>query len=85
MEQQPARCDEDRCQKIREMVEVTGITEVERSKLLKLLEEYNATFSLEDGERGETDLVEMEIDTTDAKPKRQCIRRMPFAVRHVSR
>ena len=84
MEQQPGPCDEDRCQKIREMVEVTGITEVERSKLLKLLEEYNATFSLEDGERGETDLVEMEIDTRDAKQKRQRIRRMPFAVRHVS-
>ena len=62
--------DEDRCQKIREMVELTGITEVERSKQLKLLEEHNAAFSLKDGECGETDLVDMERDTRDAKPKR---------------
>ena len=37
-------------------------------------------FSLEEGERGETDLVEMEIDTGDAASKRQPSRSMPFAV-----
>ena len=37
-------------------------------------------FSLEEGE-GETDLIEMEIDTGDAAPKRQSAWRMPFAVR----
>ena len=36
---------------------------------------------MEENERGETDLLEMEIDTGDAPPKKQRPRRMPFAVR----
>ena len=35
---------------------------------------------MEDGERGETDLVNMGIDTGDVRPKKQPPRRMPFAV-----
>ena len=50
-------------------------------QLLSLLEEYHDVFSLEDGERGETDWVEMNIDTGDATPIRQAPRRTPFAVR----
>ena len=42
---------------------------------------YHKVFSLEDGERGETDLVEFKIDTGDAIPKRQAVRRIPFAAR----
>ena len=38
-------------------------------------------FSLEEEERGETDLIQLEIDTGDTPPKRQWPRRMPFAVR----
>ena len=38
-------------------------------------------FCLEDGERGETDLVQLEIDTGDAPPKQQCPRRIPFVLR----
>ena len=38
-------------------------------------------FSLEEGERGETDVVELHIDTGDAHPKSQPPRRVPFAVR----
>ena len=45
------------------------------------LEEFHDAFSLEDSERGETDLVEMEIWTGDATPKRVPARRMPLAVR----
>ena len=37
--------------------------------LMSLLEEYHDMFSLEDGERGETDIVELRIDTGDAHPK----------------
>ena len=39
-------------------------------KLHELLEEFHAAFSLEEDERGETDLVEMEIHTGDAAPRR---------------
>ena len=37
--------------------------------------------SLQDGERGETNLIQMEIETGDAYPKRQPARRLPFALR----
>ena len=54
-----------------------------REKLLETIElpPHHDVFSLEDGERGETDLVHMEIDTGDASPRKQPPRRMPFAVR----
>ena len=42
---------------------------------------YHRAFSLEEGERGETDLVHMEINTGDAYPRKQRMRRMPFALR----
>ena len=38
-------------------------------------------FSLEDDDHGETDLVHTEIDTGDARPKKQAPRWMPFTVR----
>ena len=38
-------------------------------------------FALEENERGETDRVQLHIDTGDAIPKKQSPRRMPFAVR----
>ena len=38
-------------------------------------------FSLEEGERGETDVVELHIDTGDAHPKSQPPQCVPFAVR----
>ena len=37
--------------------------------------------ALEEGERGETDLITMGIDTGDAPPCKQAPRRMPFVVR----
>ena len=43
---------------------------------------FHDVFSLAEGERGETNLVEMEIDTGDSVPKKQAARQMPFAVRH---
>ena len=49
-----------RRQRIKEIVDVTGIPEQEKRELL---EEHHTTFSLVEGERGGTDLVEMEIDT----------------------
>ena len=52
-----------------------------KEQLLCLLTEHHSAFSLETGERGETDLVEFHIDTGNASPLRQHARRMPFAVR----
>ena len=38
-------------------------------------------FAIEDGERGETGMVQMEIDTGDSGPKRQPARRVLFTAR----
>ena len=52
--------------------------ESEQSQLMELLCEYQEAFK---GERGETSLVELEIDTGSTIPKRQRVRRMHYAVR----
>lgn len=43
--------------------------------------QLHATFALEDGEQGETDLTRFNIDTGDAQPKKQLTHRIPFAIR----
>ena len=58
-----------------------SMTQEEIFQLSKLLMGYHEVFSLEDRERGETDLVEFKIDTGDAIPKRQAVKRIPFAAR----
>ena len=60
----------------------SNLTTKEHQQVLSLLENYNDVFSLGEGDRGETDLVEMTIETGDAVPKKQAVRRTPFAVRH---
>ena len=49
--------------------------------LHEFLGDHHEAFCLEEHERGETDLITMEIDTGDARPQKQPARRMPFAVR----
>lgn len=46
--------------------------------LVKLLTEHHEAFSLEENERGETDLVQLMIDTGDAPPQRQSARHIPY-------
>ena len=45
------------------------------------MEEYHDIFALEDGESGETGLVKLCIETGDATPIAQSVRRVPSAVR----
>ena len=61
--------------------ELGTVPEQERGQLVALLEKYHSVFSLTDGERGETDLMEVHIDTGEATPLRQPMRRIPHAVR----
>ena len=51
-----------------------------KESFFQFLSNHHEAFSLEN-ERGETNLLEMEIDTGDAPPKKQRPRRVPFAVR----
>ena len=53
----------------------------EREKLKEMLMEYHNVFSLEMNERGETDLIQFEINTGDAPPKKQPTRYIPHAAR----
>ena len=53
----------------------------ERQLLGNLRKQHHEVFCLSDWERGETNLVEMEIHTGDATPLKQAARRMPFGVR----
>ena len=61
--------------------ELKAVPEEERTWLEMLLRKYHNVFSLEDGERGETDMTEVHIETREATPRRQPIRRIPQAVR----
>ena len=76
-------CREWRQQQLREafIESRKQLCEKESAQLRKLLAEYHDIFSLNDDERGETDLVEFKIDTGDASPKKQAVRRIPFAAR----
>ena len=61
--------------------EGAGLPWQEKSKLHMLLLEYHNIFQLEEDDRGETDMVQMQIDTGDAAPRKQPARRIPFAAR----
>ena len=61
--------------------DVDTLTPPQRQELLNFLEDHHAAFALEEYERGETELVEMTIDTGDAEPRKCAPRRMPFVVR----
>ena len=72
---------DDRKKKLRMLIGEAnhGVKSSEKEELYALLSEYHEVFSLEDNERGETDLVQLTIDTGDAPPQRQSARRVPFA------
>ena len=53
----------------------------QRQELINFLQGHHLTFALQENERGETDLIEFDIETGDAPPRRCAPRRMPFAVR----
>ena len=53
----------------------------ENTQMCQLLCDHHDVFALEDKEQGETDLVQLEIETGNSPPARQHPRRMPFASR----
>ena len=70
-----------RREKLMETLELPDLPPPDLRLLREFLADHHDVFSLEDGERGETDLMDMEIDTGDASPRKQAPRRMPFVVR----
>ena len=55
------------------------LTDEQRKKLRNLLEDKKSAFSLSDFDLGRTDIVQHKIDTGDARPFRQPLRRHPMA------
>ena len=56
------------------------LNEKHAQELLDLITHHHTAFCLDEEERGETDLVEMEIHTNDVAPRKIAARRMLFAV-----
>ena len=71
---------ECRRKKLLQILQEPDLPPEEKKQLMEFLADNHEAFSLE-GERGETDLVEMVIDTGDARPLKQAPRRMPYSVR----
>ena len=67
---------------IKQMYEGTfSLPKADELKLVAFLADQHEVFSLEEGERGETSLMQLEIDTGSATPVKQQPRCLPFAVR----
>ena len=64
-----------------DLIEEPNLPEEGRRTLLEFLANRHKAFCLEENERGETDLVQFEIETGGAAPKKLPVRRMPFTVR----
>ena len=62
---------ESRKTKLLDVLELPDLPPTDQKILYELLADHHNVFSLEEGERGETDLVRMVIDTCDASPRKQ--------------
>eukprot|EP00731_Ephydatia_muelleri_P031156 Em0022g670a len=62
-------------------IERSDLPPEHRTQLLDMLASFHDAFSLAEEEHGETDWVQFEIDTGEARPKRSPLRQMPFSVR----
>ena len=58
-----------------------SLSPLERQQLARLLRRYSDVFFSGDGDLGRTDAVVHRIDTGNAKPVRQTLRRQPVALR----
>ena len=70
-----------RREKLLHLLGEPDLPEPHKTAFKEFLAEHHSAFSVEEGERGETDLIEMEIDTGNAPPIKQPVRRLPFGVR----
>lgn len=71
----------ERRQKLLNLLGEHDLPAPEKTALQKSLTDHCQAFCIEDGERGETDLIPMKIDTGDSHPVKQPVWRMPLEVR----
>ena len=61
----------------------SNLTTKEHQQVFFVEELYHNVFSLQDyGDRGETDLIQITVEMSDAVPKKQAASRTPFVMRH---
>lgn len=73
--------DEERRKKLLNVLQLQDVPASDADQLRTFLTNNHDVFSLEEGERGETSVVKMEIDTGNEPPQKQPPRRMPVMVR----
>ena len=73
--------DDERSEKLLELLPLQDVPPSDAAQLRTFLVNNHTVFSLDEGERGETSLVTVDIDTGDASPRKQPPRRMPFMAR----
>ena len=73
--------DEDRRKELMEVLPLQHVPPSDAEHLRTFLANNHDAFCIQEGERGDTSLVAMEIETGDATPRKQPPRRMPFMVR----
>lgn len=76
-------CSDSRKERLSQLLRFDSsvLPEGDQPKLQSLLERYHRAFSLSEEDRGETDLIELVINTEGAPPRKLPVRRVPFAVR----
>ena len=79
--QEASAREKRRQEKLKESIGELDLPDDEKAIFMAFLTKYHHAFCLEEGERGETDLIRMEIDTADAYPRKQRARRLPFSLR----
>eukprot|EP00731_Ephydatia_muelleri_P016088 Em0009g512a len=62
-------------------IERSDIMPAQKAELVDMLLGFHNAFSLSEEERGETDLIQMTIDTGTTQPRKSPLRRMPLAVK----
>ena len=73
---------DDRKEELRKLIGKPKLLDKKQTQdLLNFITDHHTAFCLDIQERGETNLVEMEIHTGDEAPRKVAARRMPFAVR----
>ena len=65
--------------RLMELIAVPNLSDPDKTLLCKFLMDHNDVFALDETDRGETDLIQLEIDTGEAPPIKQSFRRMPYA------
>ena len=74
----------ERGEKLMELLShsIVGPGTDDQQKVCNLLLEHHEPFALSETEQGKTNLLQFKIDTGDAIPKKQPVRRVPFAARN---